>query len=960
MPAWRIEVVYKSHLLDPAGEAARQALHEASLAGVERVRSIRGTLLPEHLSGEAAGRAAAELLCDPIAEEFSLLPPDAPLPAGEGIRLTIRRRPGVQDPVAASTRAALADLGIEADRVATYRSFQVEGDFTPAELQRRAARALANEVIEEVMIDQVPAAFPVAGGEPRGDSDRIPLRKGDDEALARLSTEGCLSLTLEEMRTIREHYRGLGREPTQIELETLAQTWSEHCKHKTLTARIAYKGRVYDNLLKETIAAVTRDLDREWCRSVFVDNAGVVDFDDHWCLAIKVETHNHPSAIEPFGGAGTGIGGVIRDIMGTGLGARPVANLDVFCFAPPDTPREKRPAGSLHPLRVLKGVVAGVRDYGNPMGIPTVNGSIAFDRDFAGNPLVYCGCVGVLPRECVTKEARPGDVIVVAGGATGRDGIHGATFSSIELTHESEVTSSGAVQIGDPIMEKKVLEAQLRARDEGLYRCVTDCGAGGLSSAVGEMGERVGARVELSRVPLKYEGLAPWEIWVSEAQERMVMAVPPAKLDRLVALFAAEEVEATPIGTFGGGNLVLEYGGKEVGELDMHFLHRGVPKWELEAAPFTPSPRAALLPPPEEIDPADALHRVLADPNVASKEWVIRQYDHEVQGGSAAKPLCGSRGVGPADAALVTPFPGQTRGFALGHGLQVELGRIDPGQAAVNAVDEALRNLVAAGADPDRVCLLDNFCWGNPRNPELLGSLVEATLGACRAARAFRTPFVSGKDSLNNEFRTREGELKAIPGTLLITALGIVADVRKCRHTAFPRPGLSLWLVGGGDHLLGGSIYLRTLGLEGGGPDVPRADLEASRAAFDLVHKALQEELLEAVHDLSEGGLGAALAECCFGEGVGARVDLDRLPRAGAVHRWDRLLFSEDPGRFLLALDPAGEARLRELAGPLTAPLGTTLAEPELVIERGGSEVLRTSLERLERSWREPLDLEQH
>ncbi len=451
-----------------------------------------------------------------------------------------------------------------------------------------------------------------------------------DEALQVLSRQGQLYLSLVEMQTIQAYFQKLDRDPTDAELETIAQTWSEHCSHKTLAGRIRYRDgsseRSFQNMLKETIFAATQKIREElglddWCVSVFRDNAGVIRFDDQYNVVFKVETHNHPSALEPYGGANTGIGGVIRDPMGTGMGAKPICNTDVFCFAPPDTPLDQIPAGVLHPRRVAKGVVSGVRDYGNRMGIPTVNGAVYFDPRYLGNPLVFCGNLGLIPRGMSFKETRPGDMIVTIGGRTGRDGIHGATFSSAELNSQSETVSGGAVQIGNAITEKMVLDVLLTARDRGLYTAVTDCGAGGFSSAVGEMGEKIGAEVWLDRVPLKYAGLSYTEIWISEAQERMVVSVPPENVDELISLCASEGVEATVIGQFvPTGRLVLKYQGQEVANIAMEFLHDGRPPVVREAVcvqaerrgegekgrkgeremsplpPYSPSP-FALLPP---------------------------------------------------------------------------------------------------------------------------------------------------------------------------------------------------------------------------------------------------------------------------------------------------------------------------------------------------------------------------
>ena len=436
------------------------------------------------------------------------------------------------------------------------------------------------------------------------DVKHIPIRDVDDQELTRISREGILSLNLDEMKAIQAYFVRQGREPTDIEIETIAQTWSEHCVHKTFKSRIEYTENegpieVIDGLFNSFIRRATAEIDKDWCVSVFVDNAGIIEFDDQYNITFKVETHNHPSAIEPYGGAGTGIGGVIRDTLGTGLGAKPILNTDVFCFGPPDLPFDQLPTGSLHPRRIFKGVVAGVRDYGNRMGIPTANGAILFDVRFTGNPLVFCGNVGLIPKNRCEKSVLPGDLILAVGGRTGRDGIHGATFSSLELDDASENLGS-MVQIGNPIMEKKIVDVLMEARDRHLFRSITDCGAGGFSSAVGEMGSDTGAEVHLEKALLKYEGLAPWEIWLSEAQERMVLALPPENLQEMMALCQAESVEATALGEFtDSGALRVRYDGELVAELDMRFLHGGLPiptKKAIWNAPRHPEPSTELCP----------------------------------------------------------------------------------------------------------------------------------------------------------------------------------------------------------------------------------------------------------------------------------------------------------------------------------------------------------------------------
>ncbi|MGL4552602.1 MAG: AIR synthase-related protein, partial [Gemmataceae bacterium] len=559
------------------GELARVTEEYALLShSADRVLTGtgRGYLIEGEVSEEQIRGLSRQLLVDELVETGAV---SALGRAEPDLFATVLLKPGVMDPAALSVIDAARDLGLSVREARTFRRYYGPG--TPDPLLRKA---LANDAIEQFVpgplsIDHLavgkPYAFALA---------HVPLDGTDDDLMA-ISRRGQLSLSLEEMRTIRDHFRAAGRTPTDIELETVAQTWSEHCSHKTLKGIIDFAGTRHQNLLKETIFAATQELRRQmgpadWCVSVFEDNAGVVTFDDKFHACFKVETHNRPSAIEPYGGANTGLGGVIRDPLGTGLGAKPVCNTDVFCFAPIDTPVESLPAGVLHPRKVMKGVVAGVRDYGNRMGIPTVNGAVYFDDRYVANPLVFCGTVGLIPVDRMTKAARPGDRIVAVGGRTGRDGIHGATFSSAELTDESEKVSGGAVQIGNAIAEKKLLDVILQARDRGLYTAITDCGAGGFSSAVGEMGAELGAAVDLDQAPLKYDGLSYTEVWISESQERMILAVPPENWDELHKLCASEDVEAVAIGTFEAtGRLKLRYQGTLVGDLDLAFLHDGRP-----------------------------------------------------------------------------------------------------------------------------------------------------------------------------------------------------------------------------------------------------------------------------------------------------------------------------------------------------------------------------------------------
>lgn len=1043
MPVYRIEVCAIHPQDDPAGSAVLNEIRQLGIAGGGEVADVRSSRL-FLLQAEAAlltaanlERIAREVLIDPVTETFTLASNAAETLAagaagGGGRAIEVHFKPGVTDPVAASCEMAIGDLlnsefkiqnsQLKPVQVRTGRRFVLLGHVTDDLLRVIAKRLLVNESIETGYFEPfIPAEFPT--GRPYTFAlTHVAIRELPGDQLLDLSRKGHLFLDLREMQAIQNYFRQLQRDPTDAELETLAQTWSEHCVHKTLKASVEYTfvdrrstPRIaddqplttnneplttnIDNLIKQTVFKATMDLIEgapgrppiDWALSVFKDNAGVIAFDDQHAVCFKVETHNRPSAIEPYGGAATGIGGVIRDVMGTGLGAKPFANTDIFCFAEPTTPVESLPAGVIHPRRSAQRVVGGVRDYGNRMGIPTVNGAVFFDPRYIGNPLVFCGTAGIMPRQFAEKgNARPGDRIIVIGGRTGRDGIHGATFSSDVLTNTHADEFSHAVQIGNAITEKKTLDVILQARDyqgkgergkgkeetspqnplpsplspSPLFHAITDCGAGGLSSAIGEMGEKVGATVELHLVPLKYDGLSYAEIWISEAQERMVVAVPPEKVATLLALCAAEDVEATDIGTFDGtGRLTLHYHEHTVAQLDMAFIHDGIPKPTRKAVYTAPNLTEPHLPAPKDAGGyAATLHALLRMPTIASKHWIIRQYDHEVQGGTVIKPLVGVSHDAPGDAAVIRPLLTSDKAVVLANGCQPRFGDLDPYQMALNGIDEALRNIVCVGGNPQRTAILDNFCWPKCTDPQNLGALVRACQACYDGALAYGTPFISGKDSLSNEFITDKGDRIQIPYTLLISALSVIDDAAKCITMDAKKPGHQLLLVGLTKRELGGSHYYALHDVLGS--SVPTVDLQAGPATARAVAALIAQGLIQSAHDLSEGGLAVALAEMLFGGNLGATIDLAGVPCAEDADSDDVLLFSESPSRYLLEIAPENfDTVARQLkaahggAGIRFGVLGLLNERPSLKIRSIKSAWLMDEpLESLKKSWLAPLD----
>jgi len=949
---WRVEVREREGFYDAVGGSVKKEIEDLGFKDkVSHVHFVQVYLLEGDIEESEIRLICDNLLIDPITQEYSY---DAGVFDDAGYKVVeVAYNPGVMDPVEESAKKAIRDLGINGVKdLKTVKKYLIKGSLPYKDIHSISENILYNKVIQHLVTgrSKIPPEPPAYHFK----LTHVDLINADDDRLHEISKKGQLFLSLDEMRSIQSYFRKLKRNPTDCELETLAQTWSEHCKHKTFRGLIEYEGKTIKNLLKNTVMKVTDELNRPWCVSVFKDNSGIIRFDEEHDVCFKVETHNHPSALEPYGGAGTGIGGVIRDPLGTGLGAKPIINTDVFCFGPPDYPYKKLPKNSLHPKRIMKGVVGGVRDYGNRMGIPTSNGAVLFDENFVGNPLVFCGNVGIMPRNKSFKKTNPGDLIVVVGGRTGRDGIHGATFSSGELTHESKGLSGSAVQIGNPIQEKKVTDALLQARDKNLYNAITDCGAGGLSSAVGEMGEEIGAQVRLEKVPLKYKGLSYAEIWISEAQERMVLAVSPKKIDKLIKLFENENVEATVIGKFTATKrLELFYNGTLVCDMEMKFLHDGLP--EVKRKAVWTQPRYAEPKKIAKNNLTNDLIRLMANWNIASKEWIIRQYDHEVQGGSIIKPLQGAELDGPGDASVTAPIFGSKKGIILSCGINPDYGKIDPYWMAAAVIDEALRQVVSVGGDITKCAILDNFCWGNTNKPDRLGGLVRASQACYDIAKAYGVPFISGKDSLNNEYSTSKGTI-AIPPTLLISCIGIMDDITKAITMDAKRAGNDVYLVGITRDELGGSQYYKMLGFTGN--NVPRLHPAFGKRLMSKLSGAIKKGCVRSCHDCSDGGAAVALAEMAFAGGLGMDVSFDKtsMPAAQEALSDHVMLFAESNSRFIVEVEDPDKFE-KAMAGMPVWRIGKITPDKSFKIRSLRNKlIVDTNIHTLKASWKSPFE----
>ena len=865
--------------------------------------------------------------------------------------------PGVTDNVGNTARESIEDsLNIKLDGQAVYSSQMM---FLSGDISRKDAEIIgstfANPVIQRSRVKSygkfikdngMGVVVPKVNIKDILSAGLVKILDMNDEELKVIgkagilnkdgSRRGPLALDLSYMRAIQGYFSQQGRNPTDLELESIAQTWSEHCKHTIFADPI---DDIADGLYKTFIKASTQKIreqkgDKDFCVSVFSDNSGIIKFDENHNICLKVETHNSPSALDPFGGSITGIVGVNRDPMGTGLGAKDFLNLSgPFCFADPNdrSPLYKGKNFTqkmLSSRQIMDGVIEGVKVGGNCSGIPTSHFRMLFDQRHKGKPLVYVGTIGIMPSQSAgrpshEKKANPGDLIVMVGGRVGKDGIHGATFSSEAMDSGSPV---GAVQIGDPITQKKMSDAIVKeARDLGLYTSITDNGAGGLSCSVAEMArESGGCYVNLDKVPLKYPGLQPWETWVSESQERMTLSVPAEKWNEFSNLMRRRGVEATAIGRFtDSGKCIVDYYGRDIMDVDMDFLHNGLPERPIKTT-YTPKrhkePNIPILE-----DLTGTLHSMLRRQNIASIEFISNQYDHEVQGGSVIKPLQGSGRVN-GDATVTKPVLDSKKGVVVAQGINPSYSDIDTYNMAACAIDTAIRNAVATGADLEHIALLDNFCWCSSDEPERLGQLKRAVQACYDYSVGFGTPFVSGKDSMFNDFKgfNEKGEpVKiSVPPTLLVTSVGVINDVRKAVSLDAKCAGDLVYVLGDTDDELGGSEYFAMRGDEAGekyiGNKVPKVNLQENKDLYQSLSKAIDNELVASAISVGIGGLGVALAKTAIGGRLGMEIDLAEVPiihNSECGSRADYLLFSETQGRFVVTINPDYKEKFEKIMG---------------------------------------------
>ncbi len=932
-----VHVRRKQEMGDPRGNDVS--------AEIKRVYDIDAKVLTTTLyrvegpTLQEAGVLASRAFVDPIVEEGLINPTDNTKTLESfGPSIEVSYKPGVTDPIAETIKEVGKDLGIRIDAARVSTVYEFDGvDWDKAE--EIANKLLVNQTVQEV-VKVVPETLVIKGE--RGPITTVPIREQGSEGLMDLSRDK-LFLNLEEMQVVQKYFQEIGRDPTDAELEIIAARWSEHCVHKTFSAKVMVDG-VEKKPLFTRIKETSRKYFGKDVATAFEDNSGGMYFYDKQVILVKGETHNSPSALEPRGGAATGVGGVIRDIIGTGKGAKTILLGDVFAVAPPDTKAEDLPPNIIPPGLMLRGVVSGVRDYGNPMGIPTPNGGVHFHKDFGPKPTVIVKAWGITGEEYAEKgKPELGDRIVVVGGRTGRDGIHGATFSSAEMTERTATVNSTAVQIGDPIVEKKFADLILEARDRGFIKAITDCGAAGFSSAIGEIGEDIGVNVDISKAPLKYEGLSPWEIWMSESQERMVLAVSPDNMDEFNNLCERYSVESSDLGYFDGSNrMQVFYEEEVVADLDYDFLKNGLPQRVMEAKFSREVFEEPDIEEPENY--VEAFKNILSHGNVCSKEPIVEQYDTTVQGGRVIGPLGGKNHDAPNDATIIRPILDKPYGMIVSDGMNPILTRIDPRRGAIWAATEAVSNLVAVGGDYKEMVLCGNYISPVP-DAHFMGSLDIQVDAVNEFLDTIERPVVSGKDSLSSTYTYRDGRKIHIPPVVDISTMGRIEDVDKTVTTDLKNVGSTLVLVGKMHKGMGGSSYYDTLGYVGN--EVPEVDLDLLPKVFDSVHNAIKNKHVAACHDVSEGGVAAALAEMSFGGDVGIEVEVNE-------DRSDFFLFNETTGMFIVEVE--NQEMAAELFGDVPYKvLGKTTEDKKIVFRNNDKQVFEADVDDLRASWKEPM-----
>ncbi len=910
---------------------------------VRRVQSIKVYRL-EGISEKEAKVLAEKLFSESINQKYTI---NRPIHL-EGVKAHLRGvtrpvvieiayKPGVMNPEAGSIEKAAADLKIKLKVADSSHEYAFFGKVTSYEAEEIAKKLhLLNDTVE-YFVKEEPKTLIIKGV--ATETKVIPIRQMADNDLVELSKDK-LFLNLEEMKIIKDYFQKINRDPTDLELETLAQTWSEHCGHKTFKAKIILDGQekepLFTRLKKEALKHDKNIV------SAFVDNAGVMDFYDGFAINGKAETHNAPSAIEPYGGAMTGSGGVFRDVVATGQGGKPVVSTDIFCLAPPDMDKSKLPAGTLPPDYILKRVVSAVKDYGNRIGIPTSNGSFHFHDDFRAKPIVLVGAYGILPKEKTEKGfPKKGDIAVVIGGRTGRDGIHGATFSSGEMSERTMEVNATAVQIGNAIEEKRIFDAILEARDKNLIRVVQDLGAGGFSSAIGETGEKIGVKVRLEKAPLKYLGLAPWEIWISESQERMVVVLAKNNLKKFLQVCQKYNVEATALAEFTGSKRLEVYFNKEkAADLEMKFLFGGLPQRVMKAVkpkPVEQKPETIKIPK----NWVSILEKVLSHGDIASKEPILRMYDHNVQGATALHPFTGVLMDGPNDAVIVKPILDKPYGLIVAHGLNPILNKIDPYWGSIWAAAEAISNYVAVGGDYKNASLINNYIWPFP-DEVWLGKLDTCVDAVVDFMKALQIPVISGKDSLSATYRNKDLVLHS-PPTICISVFGKIPDVRKSVSSDFKKEGSTIVLAGKQDlNGMGGSAYLSIVNPERAERvEGPKVDLQLLPKVLEKIYKAINSGKVLSCHDISEGGLITALFEMCVGGKCGATIKTNNNP-------WN--LFNETTGCFIMEVESEAVAELLFSGIPYQI-LGKTQKEEKIHVIK----LFTANLDRLQRVWQKPM-----